>query len=142
MHVFTYGTLMFPEVWRAVVGQEFGRVRGAAPGYAVYRVKNAVFPGIVECAAVKVAPGVVYLDVDAPAMARLDLFEDDFYERRAVSVDCEDGERRLAEAYVVPEVRRTVLTTEPWRAEEFVARGDLTKFIQRFAGFSRLAGAD
>jgi gamma-glutamylcyclotransferase (GGCT)/AIG2-like uncharacterized protein YtfP len=139
MNVFTYGTLMFPEVWQAVVGRSFATVEGTAAGFEVFRVRDAVFPGIVAAAGARSVPGVVYLDVDKESTARLDRFEDAFYERRAISVDCRDGQRRMAEAYVVPPANRSLLTSEPWGRESFLASGGLEQFINRFAGFGRVA---
>jgi gamma-glutamylcyclotransferase (GGCT)/AIG2-like uncharacterized protein YtfP len=141
MHVFTYGTLMFPEVWQMVVGRMFATVEGAAAGFAVFRVRDAVFPGIVEATDGTVR-GVVYLDVDADSIERLDKFEDDFYERRSIWVDCDDGQRIAADAYVVPQACRGVLTDEPWDRDSFVASGGLEHFINRFAGFGRVANGD
>src|SRR5262245_45492617 len=112
MHVFTYGTLMFPEVWQAVVGRQFTTVAATATGYAIYRVRDAVFPGIIAAGERDTVRGVVYLDVDAASLASLDLFEDDFYRRVTLSLTCDDGQRRAADAYVVPEKNREVLTTE------------------------------
>jgi gamma-glutamylcyclotransferase (GGCT)/AIG2-like uncharacterized protein YtfP len=139
MHVFTYGTLMFPEVWQAVVGRQFAIVDATASGYGIYRVRDAVFPGIIAATEQDAVRGVVYLDVDAASLARLDLFEDDFYRRETLSLTCDDGQRRAADAYVVPDENRKVLTTEPWQADRFVASGGLTTFIRRFEGFGRLA---
>jgi gamma-glutamylcyclotransferase (GGCT)/AIG2-like uncharacterized protein YtfP len=82
--------------------------------------------------------GVVYLDVDQPSLARLDLFEDDFYCRETVWVDCDDGQRRAADAYVVPHDNRHVLTAETWQADQFLSSGGLVKFMARFEGFIRL----
>ena len=131
---------MFPEVWLAVVGRAFETVDGTAAGFEVFRVRDAVFPGIIAGAGACSVPGVVYLDVDQESTERLDRFEDDFYERRAISVDCNDGRRRMAEAYVVPLTNRNVLTSEPWSRESFLATGGLQQFISRFAGFGRVAG--
>jgi len=139
MHVFTYGTLMFPQVWQAVVGRTFHSVGGTAAGYAIYRVCNAVFPGIVAAAASDAVRGVVYLDVDASSVERLDRFEDDFYRRVTIDIACDDGFQRPADAYVVPLEHRLVLTDEIWQADDFVASGGLAEFIGRFAGFARLA---
>jgi gamma-glutamylcyclotransferase (GGCT)/AIG2-like uncharacterized protein YtfP len=139
MHVFTYGTLMFPEVWQVVVGRSFATVEGTAAGYAVYGVRNAAFPGMAAADDHQAARGVVYLDVDHAAVARLDLFEDDFYVRQTLSIACDDGQRRAADAYVVPNENRAVLTQDLWRADEFIASGGLHQFIERFAGFTRLA---
>jgi gamma-glutamylcyclotransferase (GGCT)/AIG2-like uncharacterized protein YtfP len=139
MHVFTYGTLMFPEVWQAVVGREFATVQATASGYAIFRVRDAVFPGIIAAGERDTVRGVVYLEVDPASIARLDLFEDDFYRRESLWLTCADGERRAAEAYVVPVENRRVLTNETWQADRFVASGGLDTFIRRFEGFGRLS---
>jgi gamma-glutamylcyclotransferase (GGCT)/AIG2-like uncharacterized protein YtfP len=138
MHVFTYGTLMFPEVWQAVVGRKFSAVDGTATGYKILRVQGAVFPGIVAADDRAATRGVVYLDVDRNSLARLDLFEDDFYERQTLWVDCDDGQRRAADAYIVPATNLAVLSDEPWDRSAFVASGGLEHFIRRFQGFARI----
>jgi gamma-glutamylcyclotransferase (GGCT)/AIG2-like uncharacterized protein YtfP len=142
MHVFTYGTLMFLEVWRAVVGRDFATVAGSAAGFAIYRVQDAVFPGIFATDDNDAVRGIVYLDVDAASLARLDVFEDDFYERQVLSVSCADGQQRQAQAYVVPAHHRALLTDEGWDRDQFVASGGLEQFIRRFAGFARVAGRE
>jgi gamma-glutamylcyclotransferase (GGCT)/AIG2-like uncharacterized protein YtfP len=141
MHVFTYGSLMFPEVWSTVVGREFDTIEGTAAGYAIYRVRDAVFPAIIAASDGSTVRGLVYLDVDADSIARLDRFEDEFYERLEVTISCADGQERRASAYVVPPKNVHVVTAEPWTAEWFVSSGGLADFIARFQGFSRLGGA-
>jgi gamma-glutamylcyclotransferase (GGCT)/AIG2-like uncharacterized protein YtfP len=138
MHVFTYGTLMFPEVWQAVVGRQFAAVEATAAGFAIYRVRDAVFPGIIAGDERDAVRGVIYLEVDAASLERLDRFEDDFYRRQTLSLSCDDGQPRAAEAYVVPHENRYVLTGEPWQADRFVATGGLGTFLSRFEGFARL----
>ena len=138
MHVFTYGTLMFPEVWRAVVGRPFASVGSHVTGFGVYRVSDAVYPGMLATTTTDVVRGVVYLDVDGAVIARLDQIEDDFYRRETVPVHCDDGRICDAETYVVPPESRGVLTDELWSREVFLARGDLQHFLARFAGFGRL----
>ena len=140
MHVFTYGTLMFPEVWKAVVGREYASVGGTAKGYAIFRVRDAVFPGIIAASERDAVHGVVYLDVDPESVARLDLFEDDFYQRETLQIDCDNDKRRPAEAYVVPQANRAMLTEDIWQRDEFVASGGLDYFIRRFQGFRRIEG--
>jgi gamma-glutamylcyclotransferase (GGCT)/AIG2-like uncharacterized protein YtfP len=138
MHVFTYGTLMFPEVWNAVVGRPYASVEGTLHGFAIYTVRDAVFPGIIAADGSDAVRGVVYLDVDENSLARLDRFEDDFYRRESLSIDCSDGQARTADAYVVPAENRVVLSDQRWSRDEFVASGGLEYFIRRFQGFSRL----
>jgi gamma-glutamylcyclotransferase (GGCT)/AIG2-like uncharacterized protein YtfP len=137
MHVFTYGSLMFPEVWAIVVGREFETVRGAITGYANYRVQGEPYPGIVATPGSLVA-GLVYLDVDAASLTRLDRFEGDFYDRLNLAVRCDDGVERTADAYVVPAANREGMTSELWTAESFVASGGLADFLQKYQGFSWL----
>jgi gamma-glutamylcyclotransferase (GGCT)/AIG2-like uncharacterized protein YtfP len=138
MHVFTYGTLMFPEVWQAVVGRSFTSVRGVLRGFAIYRVCDAVYPGIIASDATCVVEGLVYLDIDAASITKLDAFEGDFYERQTIAVTCVDGSELSPECYVVPHAMRHALTAEPWTAAEFVARGDLQRFTDKYAGFDRV----
>lgn len=139
MHVFTYGTLMFPEVWQMVVERSFDTVVGTAAGFEVFRVRDAVFPGIAAGTGSCSVAGVVYLDVDPDSTDRLDRFEDDFYERREIAVDCADGKQRMAEAYIVPPGHAHALADEAWTRESFLASGGLEQFISRFAGFGRVA---
>ncbi len=138
MHVFTYGSLMFPEIWRVVVGRESATIEGTVSGYSVYRVRRGAYPGMIASVAEDVVCGLVYLDVDSDSIARLDRFEGRFYERHTVEVTCMDGQPRVADAYVVPKRHTYRLTLEPWSAEEFVARGGIIDFTRRFQGFSRL----
>ena len=41
MHVFTYGTLMIPEVMEAVAGHVPNSVPATARGYAAYRIRGS-----------------------------------------------------------------------------------------------------
>ena len=128
---------MFPQVWQTVVGRAFETVEGSAAGYEIFRVRGAVFPGIADATDACVVSGIVYLEVDPDLVARLDRFEGEFYERRAIPVSCSDGRDRVAEAYVVPRTHREGLTSEPWTRESFLAVGGLERFINEYAGFAR-----
>lgn len=138
MHVFTYGSLMFPEIWQVVVGREFGTIQGTVAGYSIYRVRRGSYPGMIASSKDDLVRGLVYLDVDAASIERLDRFEGRFYERVTLPTECSDGKPRAAEAYVVPERKRHGLTDETWSAEAFVASGGINDFTRRFHGFSRL----
>jgi gamma-glutamylcyclotransferase (GGCT)/AIG2-like uncharacterized protein YtfP len=140
MHVFTYGTLMFPEVWQAVVGRPFATIAGHVSGYALYRVRMGVYPGMIETTNGQPVFGIVYLDVDDDTVARLDQFEESFYRRVAMPVACDDGRLREAHSYLVPEENRAELTDEPWTSQAFAESGSLSHFMARYKGFVRAAG--
>jgi gamma-glutamylcyclotransferase (GGCT)/AIG2-like uncharacterized protein YtfP len=138
-HVFAYGSLMFPEVWRIVVGRQFQTIEGKVAEYAIFRVGGAPYPGIFAVPGA-VVRGLVYLDVDEASVARLDRFEGKFYDRLNLPVECDDGVQRTADAYVVSANNQHLLTTEPWTAESFVSSGGLADFLERYQGFSWLGG--
>jgi hypothetical protein len=127
---------MFLDVWRAVAGREFNTIEGLVAGYSVYRVADADFPGMVAAERGVAVRGVVHLDVDDAAIARLDRFEGDLYVRTTLTISCVDGRDRMADAFVVPADRQTILTTEPWTLEAFVAAGGLDRFIRNYPGFA------
>lgn len=135
MNVFTYGTLMFPEVWRAVVGLDFATRPATLAGYSIHAVRNEEFPAISPASPTDHVSGLVYHDLDDASIARLDAFEGDFYCRRSVKVCYQDGAASFAEAYVVAEQGRALLLPEEWRADSFLARGGLQQFMEHYIGF-------
>jgi gamma-glutamylcyclotransferase (GGCT)/AIG2-like uncharacterized protein YtfP len=147
-HLFAYGTLMFPEVWRIVVGRHFQTTSATLSGFEIFRVQDAVYPGIQrvdpsdsssqEPRAAAAVPGLVYFDLDASSLARLDAFEGPEYVRQTVVVMSQDGGEIEADAYVVPQESAHLLTGEVWTADDFAARGHLTRFVAKYAGFGRL----
>lgn len=125
--VFVYGTLLAPEVMRAVTQCEFKSVRATARGYARYFLKRRVYPGIVAKQG-EAVEGVVYLDVGAGALARLDYFEGTEYVRESIRVATETSEL-IAESYVVPAACRDLLSQDPWNPDDFFRQG-LKSFLE------------
>ena len=128
MHLFTYGTLVFPEVWQRIAVREAVAERATLCGFAIYRVKDAIFPGIVRAGEVDRVSGMLYRDLDDDTLFELDAYESDFYQRLAVSVVTEEGESVEGQAYLVPDSRRDMLTDEPWDAQWF-AEHKLAKYL-------------
>ena len=113
MHLFAYGTLMDASVWSRVAQETCGMRRAVLHGYEARRLRDVMFPGLVQCEGA-ITPGLVYLDVSEAALARLDAYEDDFYERVPVPVIFEDGATLTADAYLVMPVHRDVVLAEKW----------------------------
>lgn len=124
--VFVYGTLTVARVMRAVTGREFRLVPARLPGYACFRVRGAVYPGVVESAG-DVTQGFV-CGVDAATLARLDRFEGHAYERRRVTVWVEPEGSREAWVWVIRPEYRSLLSDERWDRDRFV-RHDLQAFL-------------
>ena len=94
--------------------------------YVRFLVKGQSYPGIVEQSG-QAVEGVLYCDVDEDALAHLDLFEGDLYERRTVRVATAGGDK-TAFVYVVPAAQKSFLSTQPWDKEQFRQR-DFDRFL-------------
>lgn len=122
MHVFTYGSLMYPEVWRRVTGGGHADEPATLLDHARYAIRGASYPGMVACPGAQVE-GMLYRDVDAAALAALDAFEGPEYRRGTVQVCCAGGVTASAAAYLYLAPEK--LSGSPWEPEAF----DLPGFI-------------
>jgi gamma-glutamylcyclotransferase (GGCT)/AIG2-like uncharacterized protein YtfP len=131
--LFAYGTLLFPEVLRAVTGRSFASRPARLEGYARRRFRREVFPGLAPAPGAH-TPGRVYLGVDAGSLARLDDFEGARYARRPVRVRTADGAALSAFAYVVRPQHLAALEDAPWDEEQFARGGERARFLARIRG--------
>lgn len=128
MHnLFVYGSLQLPEVLSAVTGTLFTAYPAQLHGYSRHRLRERSFPGIRPNPAASVE-GLLWLNVDAASLAKLDAFEDDFYQRETVRVSTADGREWAALAYVVRAECAELLLAAAWDLEEFKAH-DLPRFL-------------
>jgi gamma-glutamylcyclotransferase (GGCT)/AIG2-like uncharacterized protein YtfP len=135
--LFAYGTLTVAAVMRAVNGAVPPSRPALLPGYARYRVRGQVFPAIIPRAG-GATPGVLYDGLDGPALARLDRFEGDRYERRLLSVYPAGGAAVSAYTYVLSQDHAGDLTDEPWDPAGFVEH-DLEGYLIRCAAWAAQA---
>lgn len=119
MTLFAYGTLLVPEIWRAVTGHDCPSESASLPGYAIYRVRNADFPGIIPGDSDDLVPGRIFSELNADILARLDAYEDKFYDRIEVTLLSATGDPLQSQAYVVSTDYTSALTAEPWTLEWF-----------------------
>lgn len=118
MHIFTYGSLMFPEVWQRVVRGHYCFAPAAVDGYARFAVAGETYPGMVARTGAAVS-GVLYFDVDERDIAALDTFEGEDYRRETVRVVLDDGSSAEAGAYLYLLPQK--LLESPWNPEHFQA---------------------
>jgi gamma-glutamylcyclotransferase (GGCT)/AIG2-like uncharacterized protein YtfP len=136
MNVFVYGTLLVPKIWTAVTRcPDLISHPADLGGYAIFRVRNADYPGIVEVPdAAMVVHGRLFLDVPDPALRRLDAYEDSFYERRTVTVSLPGSREFEGDAYCVPaEKQSAILSSESWTLKWFEENA-LDRFWSRTFG--------
>jgi gamma-glutamylcyclotransferase (GGCT)/AIG2-like uncharacterized protein YtfP len=135
MKIFTYGTLMIPDVMYAVTTRKFRFKNAILRGYARFTVKGESYPGIVPVTDA-VTEGIVYFDVDELSLARLDAFEGDLYQRKPVRVETKEREIRDAEAYVIKPKFRNHLSSSEWNIKEFTQK-HLEAFLETYSSFQK-----
>ena len=133
MKVFTYGSLMFPEVWRRVAGAAQVGIPARLSGYEARCLAGQTYPALVESAH-SLTEGVLYQEVNAVSLRALDAFEGGFYRRREVFVTA-GGLEIPAWVYAAADSRHPDILPEKWCAEDFSAR-HLTGFLRHDPGFS------
>lgn len=140
MKIFTYGTLMDPEIMAKVCGACPESVKATLRGYARYGVRGEQYPGMVPEESGRVA-GILYCDLSSPAVERLDLFEGSMYDRLEVEVALESSQESCAAmAYVVKPEYSHLLTEAGWDFAEFIKNGGKQLFQQRYGGFDEING--
>ena len=135
MKIFTYGTLMIPEVMYAVITREFRFKNAILRGYARFTVKGESYPGIIP-ATDSFTQGIIYFDVDELSLDRLDEFEGDLYQRIPIQVETKDKEVLNAETYVIKPRYRRCLSSNEWNLKEF-AQKHLAAFLETYSGFKK-----
>jgi len=138
MDLFTYGTLMSPDIMGKVAGVRLASVRAALAGYRRTLVRDEVYPGIAEDGKYEVE-GVLYLDLSDEAARRLDAFEGVMYDRREVVITLENGAARTVMTSIFRPEFRHLLTDVPWDFEQFLVSGR-KRFEQGYFGFDQLEG--
>ncbi|WP_292936914.1 gamma-glutamylcyclotransferase family protein [Noviherbaspirillum sp.] len=116
MHVFTYGSLMFPQVWTRVVRGAYRSIPARLDGHARFAISGETYPGMVPKAG-ETVQGLLYFDVSAQDIDALDTFEGADYRRDAVKVTPESGEILAACTYIY--LLPQNLSESPWMAAAF-----------------------
>ena len=116
MDLFTYGTLMWPQIMRAVTGTDPRSERARLHDHARYRVKGEDFPGAIRIRGESI-DGRIYRGLSGTTVRVLDDFEGLLYRRRTVFVHTEAGKRQRAAVYLVRNA--TLLSSEHWDSDEF-----------------------
>ena len=133
MNIFTYGSLMFPSVMKAVTGREFPSKKARLRDYARFKVRGESFPGLTPVKGA-LTDGVLYSDVDPLSVRRLDDFEGDLYQRTEIRVQVEERESLTAQTYVIRPRHRDRLSSQEWDPDHF-EKADLIEFMASYPGF-------
>lgn len=137
MNLFTYGTLMVPEIMHQVAGCVLHGIEASLEGYVRYGVEGEQYPGVTAREGSRV-DGIVYLDVGPEALRRLDIFEGQRYRREKVRVVRKNDQQDLeVMVYVFRSEYEHLLTGEPWDLHRFLQNGREI-FEREYAGYEEL----
>ena len=115
-HIFTYGSLMFPQVWHRVVRGDYRSAPARLDGHVRFAITGETYPGMVARPGMSVE-GVLYFDVSPVDVSALDAFEGDDYRRHMVRVSLASGEAVEAGTYIYLPTQK--LSESPWLPEAF-----------------------
>ena len=131
INVFTYGSLMFDQVWSQVVDGNYRNAEALLKGYERKALKGEIYPAICPSTDYSEVQGIVYFNVSPADLARLDVFEGEYYYRKSKQVVTHDKNMVPAEAYVLKEKFYPVLSNFKWDAQQF-AKTDIHHFIENY----------
>lgn len=126
-HIFTYGSLMFAQVWQRVVRGQYRSAKATVSGYARYAITGETYPAMVKQQGGTVE-GIVYFDVDEGDTAMLDRFESADYRREHLQASLGKEGMQEVEAYIYLDTAR--LATELWQPEKFQLQHFLDTYCQ------------
>jgi gamma-glutamylcyclotransferase (GGCT)/AIG2-like uncharacterized protein YtfP len=124
-NIFTYGSLMFAEVWQDIVKLPYENQTAWLDGFRRTYILGDQYPVVLPRAGQKNLQGVVYFSVKEQDIARLDRFEGEHYYRRRVHPTIKvDGEPKIIEAdvYVLKPKYADLATLRSWDPELFERR--------------------
>jgi len=129
--LFVYGTLLAPELLRAIIGRSLQGVPAFLSGYSCYRVRRAAYPAVTREAGA-LTYGSLFSGIDRSQWESLDEFESNLYERHLVDVSLADESDVDAYTYVIANAHRDRLTCEAWDFEHF-RRHHLNRYLRQLS---------
>ncbi len=126
IHLFTYGSLMFPNVWSEVARGHYETIEGRVYGFQRRRIRNETFPALIPGTPHDFVDGIVYCNLSLDDLKRLDEFEGDYYVRRSVECNLLNGTLIKAQAYLFKEEFFHLIEMKEWDPQWFSENGILS----------------
>ena len=135
IHIFTYGSLMFEQVWNEVVQGDYQSYPGTVSGFVRRSIQHEHYPAMLPGPVNETVEGVLYLDIDSEDLTRLDQFEGSIYDRQDVQVMTENN-IYAAQTYVIKDSYRNLVSDREWDPDKFEDEG-IHQFLGGYFGFDR-----
>lgn len=126
---------MCDDIMLHVSGERPSHQKARLNGFFCSKLHGETYPGIYADVEHSVE-GVLYFDVSQSALARLDRFEGDYYQRNEITVLCSSQGKILATTYIIKPQYSNLLTGKLWNYEEFLQHGK-KEFEAKYVGFKK-----
>ncbi len=120
MRLFTYGTLMYPELMAALCGRELQWRPATLLGYRRRALRGAAYPVVVSAPSERVE-GRLYEGLCSAEIRRLDRYEGQEYRRESVELETDAGPV-YAWCYLLKPAQRQRVLPYDWDVEAFARR--------------------
>lgn len=131
MHLFTYGSLMFPQIWSRVANGAHPHQRATVTGYSRHELPGEVHPAMIASDPHSTVEGVLYANLTPDEIARLDRFEDEGVDYRRITVRAETTDGAVVDAYTYVYMHPARVSALAWDPAEFETRG-LQHFLDTY----------
>lgn len=122
MNVFTYGSLMFKDIWQDVTRENNEQLAATILGFSRVFIEGDVYPVLKPTSPTESLTGVMYTNVSHAAIKRLDVFEGEYYQRIKAKVKLENTtESHEAEVFVLKSKFQHLASSRNWSPDVFVA---------------------
>jgi gamma-glutamylcyclotransferase (GGCT)/AIG2-like uncharacterized protein YtfP len=133
-NIFTYGSLMFNEVWSKVVRGTYEHVDAGLYGYQRKKVKGQAYPCVFPAGSADYVHGKLYRGVVDEDICSLDRFEGEYYQREWKECELSDGSKLPAWVYVFKKQYTYLIGAEDWDPDRF-SRVGMYSFLSEYRGF-------
>lgn len=134
VHVFTYGSLMFDQIWSKVVGGVYEKSSATLYGYKRRKIRGAIYPALIPGTDADSVDGTIYLNVSRSDTEILDEFEGEYYRQEMAECELSDGSSIIASVYVFKERYRNLIEDEEWDPAWF-SEAAIDLFLTEYEGF-------
>ncbi len=133
-HLFTYGTLMHPEIWNSLITTEYVALPFTIYNYVQRRLQGRHYPGLIPKKN-GIVTGILYSNLNVSDLKKLDDFEGEEYQRimlpLSATIDVPDIETYL---YIGD---KTLILGEDWDFDLFI-KNNIDDFRAGFQGWRTL----
>lgn len=134
VNIFTYGTLMFEEIWSRVVAGEYDKTPAILNGYDRKLARGEVYPVLFPSTDLSLVEGTVYFNVTGADLKELDSFEGEHYYRQSAEALIREATKLPVEVYVLKEEYYSIISHKDWDPALFRV-DEMQLFLNRYTDF-------